>query len=362
MKKNLIALIGVVLILASCVTEIQFDTEVENFLVIGGVISNSPTEKVITVSRTTGVGTQPAPVQATGQVFKDGAPWRELDILAPGELALPAFLDIEEGASYVIEIITEDGSTYRSEPQVVQPLLKTENLSFDVSTRVSGINFEGNPIFRRFVDVYATVTIPAPSGADIRPNYRWQVDESWLVEEIPNAIENPDLINCYVTNSVGEFPSTVLNIEDISAGESIVLVAIRLLDTSFRKRHYFNVYLHSIDTRAVQYYQNSQRLVSNNGTIYDEVPALVKGNLFNVDDPSERVLGYVEFSLSDTTRLAIDYGQINEEVFYYCEDSDDPCPQLPLPQGGTTRANCECFECDSIYGQQTRQRPFYWED
>lgn len=334
------------LLLLSCKTEIQLDTEFESFVVIGGVITNSSLERIISVTATDGLG-QPTPVGASGSLFKNGVKVRALDLIGTGQLVVPDRVKIEEGAEYFVEIETADGNIYRTEPQVVAQRRKTDSLSFGISQRVVGENSTGSPRLGPFVDIYAHVEVEDGNGLRPKPNFRWQVDEAWEVRETGG-----ELRTCYPNNPVWEFPSSLLAARNAQIGSNSVLVASRKIDDSFLHKHYFNVYLHPIDARASEYYRQIERLVSDKGTIYDEILALVKGNVFNVDKPEERVMGYVEFSLADTVRISITRSQTRQQILDFCTELEDPC-------GFSEK--CRCFDCEAVYGTRSLNRPAYWE-
>jgi hypothetical protein len=344
------------LLLNGCVSEIIYDIGDQTFTVIEGVITNSPGESIIRISRVTGYGQSEEKIRGEGVLYKNGSPETNLVLLREGELALPINLKLEEGASYHIEITTEDNQTYASIPQVIQPRFRTDSLSFDFDRRLEGVNSAGAPIYVRYIDIFAHVEFPG--GQEDQRFYRWEVDESWAFKEKAVTPADP-VATCYLRRGVTENLVTILTNDNLTAGLAKVRIATQPVDESFSEKHYFNAYLHSIDRRAFEFYEQAERLIENSGTLFDEIPAPIKGNMFNPDDEEELVLGYVEFSQVDTARIAINRSQIPFAFFQPCI-LPNPCPPRNLPPG-TPQPPCACLACAAFFGFETLNPPPYWE-
>ena len=97
-------------------------------------------------------------------------------------------------------------------------------------------------------------------------------------------------------------------------------------------------------------------MIAFQGQLYDEIPAGVDGNVFEVADPTRRVLGYVEFSLADTTRISVDQNDMGIELLDDCR----PAPGDPVFCERLMLEPCKCWDCDSLYGQETLIRPVWF--
>ena len=347
---------ALILSLAGCVSEVTYDVEGEEYTILEGIITDSPGESIIRISKVSGYSDEKEPVRASGVLYKNNNPEVDLTLLREGELALPITLKLETGASYHIEVTTEDNITYHTIPQIIQPVRRTDSLSFDFDRRLEGYNSAGAPLYVRYVDVFAHVNLPA--GADSSRFFRWDVDEAWAFEEAAATPTDPVAV-CYLRRDVTENPVTILTNSGLSSGPVKIRVSSQPLDEAFLQKHYFNAYLHSIDRRAYEFYEQAQRLIDNTGNIFDEIPAPIKGNIFNPEDESEVVLGYVEFSKADTLRLAITRDQIPFSIFDLCS-LPNPCIPRNLPPG-VDPPPCKCFACAAVYGFGTLNPPFYWE-
>ncbi len=340
MMKNYLYILLLFFFSNSCISEIAFDAGDQEAMVISGVMTNSIGERTIYLSRVKGLKAQSNAIDASGAIYKNGELEAELIQIRLGELAAPFSFRVEEGATYHIEITSADSQVYQSKPQLVPPKIKTDSLSFKLSSRREGFNSLGIPINIWFVDLYAHINVPAQEGTRY---YKWQIDESWSFESTRWT--------CYLSKSVRENPAIVVSSANLARGSVPIRIASVELDDSFLFKHYFNAYLHAIDEASFEFYDKAQRLSNISGNLYDELPAPLQGNVFLSSGEDELVLGNVEFSLADTARLPIDYNELGRQLFNVC-NTPSPCP---------TFGPCACVDCASVFGFASVAKPFYWE-
>jgi len=121
---------------------------------------------------------------------------------------------------------------------------------------------------------------------------------------------------------------------------------------------------HSVSKEAYLYWANIKK--NNQGTdgLYTKQPAVPKGNIFNVNDSSEVVLGYFSVSSETTKRIIIrDVPELrfNDVGFCHAVVPNGPLPFEPRPlyfvnavlfDGSVTRGytSPECIECTLLGG------------
>lgn len=359
------------LLLSHCVSPLDLpEGEVRPAVILSGLISNSQAQRSFQLYRNVGLSGERQPISgATGEVFRDGAAWAELIEVEPGRYLLPRGFPIEAGRTYHVALTLDDGTSYQSTPVQVPERLRTDSLSFAKERRVVGVSrTTGGPLRREVVEVYAHVTLPDPEEAVFY--YRWQVDQVWAFTEIAKpaserAPGEPDRVQtCYLRREESENPSTLLSSEGLGQAAIRVPVFSQIINQEFAERHYINVYLHAITEEAHEFYEQLERLEAIDGSLYDEIPAAVRGNVANAADSSDFVLGFVEFSLADTARLWLDPGRLGEPIRRPCLPVGGVSPCNPPPSrspNDTTPYFCRCWDCDQIYGFQTLVRPGFWE-
>ena len=344
-KVFILALISV--LFCGCISEIDFDLEGESRIVIDGVISNSPGERFIRIRRTSGFDSLYSPVASTGRIIRNGEVWEELIPTSDGILALRSDLLIEAENTYYVEVETEEGKRYRSQEQMVQPLFEVDSLSFDiVPAEIRDDN--GNTRDTRLVRFFAHMNIPDVGREGLY--FKWQFDNIYAFKDRRDII-------CHLEDELTRFPATLIRGRDLQAGQVKVFLASAELDRDFLVRYNVNTELHTVDQSTYNFYENANRLVSNEGAIFDELPGLLKGNISLVGEESEEdiVLGFVEFSLADTTRLPIRRDDFTFQLQDDCETAD--CPPA-APDGSP--APCACADCGDFFGRETEIPPSYW--
>jgi hypothetical protein len=391
MKNNLLIpfLVGLTLVFTfGCVTEFDFRTEPGGVPGVSGVISNSPAQRTLTVFRTNGID-ESQPLSATGALYADGAFEVQLVEVEPGRLELPISYQLRTGVEYHFEITTVENQVFQTIPQKILPFTKKQTLSWERDEEVFPNPRDPDEVVlpRKVVNIFTNLEID--ENEDSVYFYRWQVSNTYLVQEIPrpfvdtfmvidsqrdfftggwvydtSIIFTPDTAkSCYPTEEVDQYPSTLLETSNLQPGIAKVKLMTREIDQAFLFKHYFSVFLHRIDAAAYDYYARAERLIGNQGTLYDEVPAPLTGNVFDKNDPEANVLGYVEMAFPDTVRIAI----IKEDLNLVIEDGCRPrgggpiaCRELTSPSGAPPPP-CKCYDCDKVFGLETDEKPDYWE-
>ncbi|MCB0853678.1 MAG: hypothetical protein KDD63_15745 [Bacteroidetes bacterium] len=355
-----ILMILIPLLVAGCISEIEFLDEENSFISISGIITDNYQKNIITIVRVNGYTGEVEKLKATGAYYKDGAMAGPLAQFNSGELVFPIDFRVEEGASYSVEIKV-DNKVYRSHPQLIGPKLKMDSVSFEVNTRLDGTSSTGTLANTIYADFFAHITVPS-DHREKSQFYRWQVDEIWEHREVKNNGDPEDTVNiCYPRTDVTEYPSVIVSTETLEPGSAKVFINSREIGRTFLHKHFFNAYLHTINEPLYRFYDKSQQLIDDNGSLYDVTPAAIDGNLFNADDESDRVLGVIEFAQVDTLRLGI-YGYETKvsTITDYCQ-ADDPCREFVF-QGGFPPPPCPCYDCDKVFGAQTLIKPDYWDE
>lgn len=359
---NIIVFLLSGLLFSACVEPLDFSqTSEDQFVLINGVISNSPGERSIRVSRGLGIDSKEfVPINVRGSIYRDGQLWDQLAVQDVGELYVPFNLKLEEGRSYEIEITTPENEVFRSTPQTVLPKAEISSLSFETERRFSGTNFSGLPQSDIFVDIFSHIQLPS---SDQNTYYRWQVDGTFsFVEVARTGNPNDPIQTCYVSHTVSENSTTVLSSEGLAAGEVRKLVNTRVADQSFLFKHVINVYLHSINSESYEYYERAIRLTNGAGSLYDEIPAPLKGNVRKTEGTPETVLGYIDFSLADTMRISLAKGDLGVSISNVCE-SNTPCPVRPnVPGGNVDPVYCKCWDCNLALPNASLFPPFFWDE
>ena len=240
------------------------------------------------------------------------------------------------GRAYRLEVQVLS-RTFRTELQTMPEVLGEDTIDWEV-TEEEEITADGASIVRNFVKVYGSTTFrELPDEFYVR----WGIEESYTIlgMVLPRSVfPRYTPFQCYIINNLSEQEAFLLDGTKIRSQQlGRRLFADRLVDRSFAVKHYFNIIQSAINKETHDYWSKVNSLTTREGSIFDEPPAPVPGNIFS-DDPNEEVLGFFEVTAVDTARRFLTNNDIR--AFW-----DDPCelngpewlPVFSLPP--------ECIQC-----------------
>lgn len=355
-----VLLLLLTLLISSCVEKIEFPlNKGVSKLIVSGQLSNLLEHKYVFLSETTSADRKPLlsgnyyvindlPRPVSGGVVlvnEAGDTWDYIET-EPGKYRLDSSVRIEEGILYHLEIDV-NGKKYISEPEKLPAAVGEDELGYTFHRGV----FENRPE-TAFISINTNVTLP-----DLVGGYylRWDVDEAyyWDLTFFPNPFNQPPP-ECYVFGFPDPERITLLNGDQVSGSTEnhTQIVAERVIDESFLSRHYFNVRQASISKPAYEYWRKVRELVNNTGSVFDTPPAPIYGNISNVDDAEEVVLGYFEVariaqSRIYTTRADVPFFEVEVCAF------DPARPYEDYPK--------TCLRC-SEFPNSTNDTPHWWFD
>lgn len=317
----------------SCVEQIEFELEKleRERLIVSGTLTNLNEPQVVFLSETTSQARKPLLADEENRIFtlnnlprplqgarvtlvdaSQGRPW-DYQETEPGKYELFDFPGTVSNSELYLEILVGD-RLYRSRPQKIPEAIGSDELSFSFErTRL-----KDNPDAAQVI-IKTEVTLPEQIG-----DYylRWTVDEAyfWDLTFFPNPFNTPPP-PCIVFGFPDPERIPLINGDLLNrpSGKSIQIVTKRLVDQSFLNRHFFNVRQLSISKDAFEYWRRVRELVNNTGSVFDSPPAQIKGNLYNVNDSEEVVLGYFEVAKAKVSRIYTTFADVPFFLEKSCE-------------------------------------------
>lgn len=352
-KVKILGILVIFLSFNSCVEQIEFelDKPEKERLIVSGTLTDLNEPQIVYLSETTSDAREPLLVDEVDRIFTlddmprplqgasvvlvaegSGNTWAYQE-RKPGEYVLNGFEPGDSGERYYLEISAK-ARLYRSEPQAIPEVIGSDKLSFSFErTRL-----EDNPDAAQVV-IQSEVTLPEQVG-----DYylRWAVDEAyyWDLTFFPNPFNTPPP-PCVVFGFPEPERITLINGDLLNrpGSKSTQVVAKRLVDQSFLSRHYFNVRQLSISKDAYEYWRRVGAIVTNTGSVFDTPPAPIQGNLYNVNDREEVVLGYFEVGKAKMTRIYTTFS----DVPYFLEKVCEYIPGKPRTEYKPTCLSCNVF-------------------
>lgn len=362
-RKFLSVWVFILLGFSSCVDQINFPLEKAKTerLIVSGLFTDLEGPHFVFLSQTTSqareplfsggyftLNDKPRPVsnaRVTLQSPERGQMGQFVEV-RPGTYEMRGKYAPQEEMKFFVQIEIE-GKIYRSEVQQMPTTIGSDSLSFSFErTRL-----EDNPDAAQVV-IRTEATLPNQLG-----DYylRWLVDEAffWDLTFFPNPFNTPPP-NCIVFDfpDPERIPLINGNLLNKPGGKANLVVAQRLVDQSFLSRHYFNVQQLSITKETYDYWRKVREVVNNTGSVFDSPPAAIRGNVYNVADEEEVVLGYFEVAKSKVTRIYT----TRADVPYFLEKVCEYIPNKRRDQYEPT-----CLSC-SVFPNSTSEYPDWWFD
>jgi hypothetical protein len=317
-------------------------------LVINGKITNQPGPYYLELGVTKEGTTLPEPISgAVVVIYNQHGEKEAYQEVEPGKYELEAdIVKGEMGVAYHIEIELPDGRVYRSLPERI-PVTTAKT---DVLPEPGFRKYEsssGRIIEDHVVNVYGNTQVPESSN----PVYlKWSVESLYLFQEMFISPMKPQT-TCYVTENIS---TQRINLFQKMQPESIEierqLLAVKPFESyQFAFRHFFTVYTSSITKRRYQYWEQVDQVINQTGTIFDLIPATVKGNVINEADSTDYALGYFEASSVSISRADLLPGDFNVAIPH-------PCPDF---EG--VNNHFACYDC-GLLENSTDERPDFLDN
>lgn len=313
-----------ILFLPGCVEVIDFDTDrTGGQLVVDGKLVTGEGPFELYLGRTAATERKTTPVEgARISLFDDQGNMVFYRDQGDGKYLIPSReLRVKIGNTYYIQIELHNGEVYESERETVPPILgKLDSLHFGFG-EIEELNEYGNTVIKPIVN--AMIDLSLEQGPEQSSFFRFEVEEVYLL----SPTDFPDPFGaippkCYIYTYPDLSTAELLAVNgDRTRNFTGLQVAAARLDYRFDEKHYFNIYLRSLTENAYVFWDQIDQTLSTVGTIFDTPPAPVQGNIFNVNDPEDRVLGYFSAVSSDSIRSFLLPSDLPILPYYECRYS-----------------------------------------
>lgn len=316
-------LISIILVFfTGCISRIDKNIpQVGNQLVIEGQITNGNGPYPVKIGRTSDKQRIMVPVGgAQVMIFDDTDQKQELYTEKNTGYYQAAGNTVKgiPGHTYHIKVTLKDGSVYESRPETMPDIVTHDSAYFKIGTQ-NRINKYGITLHDHVVKVYDDTYLPQTA----QPYYlEWYVREVYILQQFTySGPLAPPPEYCFITAYPD--PQTISLYDGAQAdGKEIKnqLVATKVVDYSFFYRHYFNVHVVALTHNAYVYWKHVNDIINTSGTIFDVPPSTAIGNIYNVNNSKDDILGYFEAVSADTTRCST-YRN------YFKFNIPEPCPE-----------------------------------
>ncbi|MFD0795165.1 DUF4249 domain-containing protein [Mucilaginibacter litoreus] len=359
--------------------------QAKSYLVVEGLINTGNDSTIIKVSRTVNVPDSTRVKAETGakvRVIDDAGNNYALTEADAGRYVVGP-LSLSPNHKYSLNIITNSGTEYQSEMVEVKNAPPIDTIGYRVRNNGLEVN----------------VTSHDPSKRT--QYYRWEYNEDWqfhakyhsflIVKDdtVVHRTPEEDIYYCFnkakSTNIL--IGSSVKLTSDIMSEAPISIIPKGSLKISMRYSVLVREY--ALSREAYLFYENLKKNTEQLGSIFDALPSEISGNIHNVNDPKEPVIGYILAGTYSQKRRYINKSELpgwepeypascKEDSTRFVEPFSKPVEiyilsglTLPTtemkdfeenPEGvliGYMRTDFICGDC-TLTG--TKKRPDFWKD
>jgi hypothetical protein len=228
-------------------------------------------------------------------------------IINTGFYLTPSEFKAEIGRSYTLFVTTPDGGSYKSKPVTVLPVAPIDSvymIPYSSGSTNPLINRSGIDLMVNFKD-----------DPKIREFYLWKGSNSQLA-----LITNPEFdrdfaINCdklcYIPD-VGYAKFLGATSDFSFNGLNALQKAFSIPDNGlrFKSRYRITIDQYSIDEEAYNFFNLINQQLSVQGSVFDPLPANIRGNMLNIDNSKKQVLGYFVAADVSSKTIYIDEAEI----------------------------------------------------
>ena len=371
MKHNLQILLSILLLFNSCITKfIPQTSENKELLVVEGLITDQPGINTIKLSKSLPLGGSSAAKPLKGciiMISDDNNTYYSLNETVDGTYVTdPTIFRGAVGRQYTLHINTNasaNNHNYESFPVEMKPVPPIDSVYYEKMT----LNENNGIISQEGCQIYLNTHDPT----NLCKFYRWEYSETWEFR-LPYQVTNNV---CWISDN-----SNVINIKNASILdedkiERYPLDFISNATDRLNFKYSILVNQYSLNEDEYLYWEKLQNISEQVGGLYDMIPATIPSNVYCLDDPNEKVLGYFSVSAVSSKRIFIKdhfageinlyfdcptdtiYGHgtipyLNTSVWVIVDQSDNPFDPLRVI---TDRKGCA--DC-TVRG--TKIKPDFW--
>ncbi len=317
-------------VLSGCVEPFNYHPESRDttLLVVDGGITNLQEKQYLHLSWTSAYGSKSLESESVDlvRILENGKAVDTCYLTWPGTYQIDGDkIKAKPGNQYSVEITTWNGQLYRSDPETMPYPVKPDSAYIEMGN-AKRPNAEGDLVIDSWqINLYIDTPVRTEKSYAF---LRWQVFEAYSFREYYNGSPLSAPHYCFIDKGADNQNIELFDGQNLSGGE----LTHHLLETKFPQPnyefyylHYFNISQYSISKEAYEYWTQLKSVANPSGSFLDTPPAAVIGNVHNVNNKDEIVLGYFEVAAENIIRVRCTRATV---LPYYVHD---PCSDYPMP-------------------------------
>ena len=322
MRMRIYHIIPILLLCWACVD--PFDPppgNYEDLLVVEAFLTDDDTAQTIRLSRSYPIDTTEfIPVVNANVTVQDDAGntyiFQQAD--AGDYIIQPENFTPQVGRRYVLNVDLSPSERYVSAPVEMKPAQEIDELYFEPTSFIDG---SGNVVNGFKVALNSS----GPVGETAYFRYEWEetyktvppFGSSLVYDKDTETIEErtENISECWVSNSSSSIilaTTDGLNVNEIQ-DQAVRYVSFE--SAELNQRYSILVKQIPLDKSGYEFWTNLAESNESTGGLFDTQPFPLTGNLRNLEDPQEAVLGYFDVSTVSTQRIFIDNDDVPDTEF-----------------------------------------------
>ena len=378
--------IAIAILMNSCEDPYQpvLDSKYQQVLVVDGMITNGPPPYTIKLSFSTNVQV-PENVALSGyevSILDDQGNEEVLSELEPGNyVSTPDGMHGTVGRKYKLALQSPDGKTYSTDFEILKEPLGIESVYAEVEYQTSQTVPYQVSGYQFYIDTYTAGSDSTYLLWSMTETYQYESDYlifySYSSDGILRTVTNSDsLKTCWTTAKA--YPFFIENTLALSEPR-FTHYPLQFVDTKTRKlsiRYSLLVNQLSISEKAYQYWNGVKIQNTETGNLYATQPYQLRGNIININNDNELVLGYFMVAGLAQKRIFVNKPEASIRMYYpVCELNQvdyelygfmflGPPPEWPLfvtedALGNRALPEQHCIDCTLNGG--VLEMPEFWE-
>ena len=367
--------------LTSCVEEYWPEVDkYENLLVVDGGITNSPGPYIIKISKSSSIDSA-VYIPYQGCVLKIMSNDGEEEVLTesiPG-IYYTSLMGIhgEVGKSYKLSISTPEGNEYESSYELLKNPVEIDSVYAEVEYHDNGEFNHPLAGYQFYIDTKMSESDTNYYLWQMQATYHYQSDyyiHWYYTNRLYDFHPKDSLYNCWRTSGIKDIYTYNSSLIDNNKLEHFPLHYVNTQDRKLTIKYSLLVNQYTISKNAYKFWNAIEEQNSEQGALYSHQPYQIKGNLKNINDEEEPVLGFFLVAAVDSKRIFVE--RIEAPFYYsYCTFNDgwakaygdlglggpfDSPQYVVYVEGRRGVAHEGCVDC-RFYGGTT-VKPYFWED
>jgi hypothetical protein len=342
---GLYSILFLLIIASGCIDAIDVDTATEpTRLVVDGYITSEPKVHQIRLINTVKFSNEVnTPVRnAIVEVIGTDGETVAFTEGEPGYYFSDCCFGAKPGVGYKIRIVYE-GKTVESTEQVLPQMIPIKEVNYRPELKKVFRAIDNSVVEEAGI----WITTPIAAVEQDKDYYFWQAVPTYVWEA--TRTNNPEIQICWIRSET-RFQDIYIQ-EEVDGGYTKDLMWIPAT-RDMQIRYALELNQFNISRETYDFWNRIKKQKENVGSIFDTPPSSIEGNLANVNNSKDIVLGYFGVYSVSTERVYLDLTDLPWEF-----DLVDVCAALFRGRPP------ECRNClENNAGEATNIKPEWWED